>query len=72
MEEKFVEKKQEDGEDRGEQRVVFTRSHADIKAGGKKMCTDHQWRNRGDMELECKLCPTIIICAIDDERLLAK
>jgi hypothetical protein len=70
--EKEWEKKQDDGEDRGEIKTIFQRSHADIKAGGKKMCTDHQWRNRGDMELECKLCPTIIICAIDDERLLAK
>lgn len=72
MEEKFIEKKQDDGEDRGEQRVVFTRSHADIKAGGKKMCTDHSWKKLSENELYCTQCPTVIICALDDERLLAK
>lgn len=68
--EEFVEKKQSDNEDRGEIRTIFARSHADIREGGKKMCTTHSWRKKNEIELECTLCPTCIICSIDDERLL--
>lgn len=56
--------------DLGENRTVFTRSHADIKANGKTMCLDHKWRKVNENELECKECPTVIICALDDPRLL--
>ena len=64
------EKMQDDGIDRGEIRTEFVRSHADIRAGGKKMCEDHKWEKLSDTELYCTQCPTAIICGVDDERLL--
>lgn len=62
----------EDEIDLGENRTVFTRSHADIKANGKKMCEplDHKWRKVNENELECKECPTALMVAVDDERLI--
>ena len=53
-----TEKLQEDNEDRGEIRTVFSRSHSDIAANGKKMCEKHIWRKLSDNEVECIVCPT--------------
>lgn len=66
MQEKF----QEDGIDRGEVRTVFSATHSAIKATGKSQCKIHNWRKLNEMELECTNCPTVIICSIDDERLV--
>ena len=60
---------QDDGEDRGEIRTVFTRSHADIKANGKTMCLDHKWKKMNENEIYCIECPTVLIVGLDDERL---
>ena len=68
--ETFIEKKQEDNEDRGEVRTVFARSHADIREGGKKMCERHVWKRLSDNEVECMMCPTALVVQVDDERLL--
>lgn len=65
------EKMQDDGEDRGEIRTVFSATHSAIKATGKTMCTTHVWRKKGEIELECTVCPTVIICGVDDDRLTA-
>lgn len=54
----FVEQPQEDGMDRGEIRTEFTRSHADIRAGGKKMCTEHSWKKLSENEVYCTQCPS--------------
>lgn len=51
--------------------TVFTISHKEIEKHGTKMCEKHIWRKSNDMELACTVCPTAIIVAIDDERLLA-
>lgn len=67
--EEFVEKKQEDGMDRGEVRTIFARSHSDIREGGKKMCEKHVWKKLNDMEIYCTQCPTALIVSIDDARL---
>lgn len=69
--EKFVEKPQDDGEDRGEIRQVHAITHDSIRAGGKTMCLDHSWKKISENELACTNCPTVIICQLDDERLLA-
>lgn len=72
MEEKFIEKKQDDGEDRGEIRTEFVRSHADIRAGGKTMCKEHTWKKMNDAEIYCVNCPTALLVGLNDERLLDK
>ena len=64
------EKNQEDGIDRGEIRTEFVRSHADIKATGKTMCQEHTWKKINETEIECTLCPTVLMVGIDDERLV--
>lgn len=51
--------------------TVFTISHKEIEKHGTKMCEKHIWRKANDIELACTVCPTAIIVAIDDERLLA-
>jgi hypothetical protein len=66
----MVENSQDDGIDRGEIRTVFSATHAAIKATGVKMCTDHKWKKVNEVELACTVCPTQIICSIDDERLV--
>lgn len=59
----------EDEIDLGENRTVFTRSHADIKANGKTMCLDHKWKKLNENEIYCTQCPTVLIVGVDDERL---
>lgn len=56
-----METPQEDGIDRGEIQTVFSRSHADIAAGGKKMCEKHVWKKLSSNEVECIMCPTALI-----------
>jgi len=56
----------------GGNQTVFSVSHSDIKRTGKSQCQVHKWRKLNDIELECTICPTIIICGLDDERLLMK
>ena len=67
--EEFVEKKQKDEIDRGEIRTIFSRSHSDIRSGGKTMCEKHTWKKLNDMEIYCTQCPTALLVSIDDERL---
>lgn len=59
MEEKFVEKKQADGEDRGEIRTVHTFSAASGK--GISQCEHHSFRKLSENEIVCVKCPTILI-----------
>ena len=54
---------------KGENHTVFSRSHSDIRAGGKKMCVTHSWKKKNEIELECTQCPTVVICSLSDERL---
>jgi len=56
-----MEKRQEDGIDRGEIRTEFTRSHSDIKAGGKTMCKEHTFKKLSENEVYCIHCPTALI-----------
>ncbi len=59
--EEFVEKKQKDNLDRGEVRTIFSRSHSDIKLGGKTMCTKHSFKKLSENEVYCTNCPTCLI-----------
>jgi hypothetical protein len=64
-----TEKLQDDNIDRGEIRTVFSRSHSDIAANGKKMCEKHVWKKLSDNEVYCVNCPTALIVnpdVIDD------
>lgn len=54
----YGEKLEEDNIPRGEIQTVFSRSHSDIKAGGKTMCEKHIWTKLSDNEVACIICPT--------------
>lgn len=60
-----MEKKQKDGIDRGEIKTVFSRSHSDIQAGGKRMCDKHIWKKLSENEVACIMCPTVWIVNAD-------
>ncbi len=46
---------------KGENFTVFSRSHSDIRAGGKKMCKSHFFKKLSDNEVYCTNCPTALI-----------
>ena len=55
----------EDEIDLGENRTIFSRSNADIKANGKTMCLDHKWKKLNENEVYCTQCPTVWIVNSD-------
>lgn len=61
-----------DEEDKGENRTIFSISNAEIAKTAQKQCQVHSWSKLNDIELACTLCPTVIICGVDDPRLLEK
>ena len=70
MEEYKKEKIKQDGIDRGEIRTEYSIFHSDIERTGVSQCKEHSWKKRNDMEIECTKCPTVLVCSVDDERLL--
>lgn len=57
-------KSEESQEDEYGPKRVFTIKHSEIPKGITQ-CVDHKWLKKGENELECTKCPTVIIVNTD-------
>lgn len=64
----YTQKEKESIDELGPQRV-FAIKHSEIPKGVTQ-CEKHIWKKLNDMEIACTQCPTALIVAIDDERIL--